>query len=248
MVSSVLSRLSVSDLKERLYRSDMQPGNQFAAFVRSYVRPEFRVLDAGCGHGSGLRLRGQCAHVVGYDVDDDVFLNPEIDTPIKGDLQNLDLPSETFDLVVCSWLVEHLSDPLECFQQFARVLKPNGVLLLVTPNMFHYAMLGSRFTPFRFHRWFLRKIGIAPHDHPFPTYYRANTPWHLKRLMAKAGLNLEDKKMVEGLPRYLSFSLPTFVMGIAYERTVNAWSGFGVLRLAIVASFRKGDPGVSPTG
>ena len=239
MVSSMVSSLSVSNLKEQLYKDRLRPRHHFASLVKSYLRPDSWVLDAGCGDGSGLNLRGQCAQVVGYDVDVDVLANPEVDAALVGDLENIDLPSETFDVIVCSWVLEHLSDPVRCFQEFARLLKPGGVVVVMTPNARHYAMVVSRFTPFRFHRWFLNRIGIVPHDHSFPTFYRANTPRQITRTMARAGLQTEEFMMAEGVPKYLSFSLPTFLAGVAYERAVNSWSGLGFMRDSIVASFRK---------
>ncbi len=57
--------------------------------------------------------------------------------------------------------------------------------------------------------------------------------------MARAGLHMERLTMAEGVPKYLGFSPPTFLLGVAYERLVNSWSGFAPFRDSIVASFRK---------
>ncbi len=221
------------------YGPEIQPGNQFFKLVKSCVKPEYRVLDAGCGKGSGLNLKGTCEYVVGYDIDDDVLLNTEVDRAIQGDVVNLDLPSESFDLVVCAWLMEHVSDPERSFEELARVLKPGGRILLVTPNLYHYSMIVSRLTPYGFHEWFLHKIGGEGHNHGFPTYYRANTRGKLKRLASKSGLAVDYFKMVEGYPRYMSFFLPAYMLGVMYERLVNSWSGFGGIRHSILASFQK---------
>ena len=221
------------------YGAEVQPGNQFFELVRSHVKPEYRVLDAGCGKGSGLNLKGTCEHVVGYDIDEDVLSNKEVDQAIQGDVSDLDLPSDSFDLVVCAWLMEHVSDPERSFEELTRVLKPGGRLLLVTPNLYHYSMIASKFTPHSFHEWFLHRLGGKVHSHGFPTYYRANTRGKLKKLATKSGLAVEYFKMVEGYPRYMAFFLPAYMLGVIYERLVNSWSGFSGIRHSILASFQK---------
>lgn len=239
MSSRLSSRVAISSLRERFYRPDMQPGNQFSKLVDSYIKPDFWLLDAGCGKGSGLHLRGKCEYVVGYDLSDDVFLNTEIDAAIQGDVEDLKLPSDSFDLVACTWLMEHVGAPERAFDELTRVLKPGGRLLLVTPNIFHYSMLVSKFTPYKFHEWFLHKLGDSAHSHGFRTFYKANTRGKLKKLASRSGLSTEYLKMVEGYPRYMSFFMPAFILGIMNERLMNSWSGFSGIRHSILAVFRK---------
>jgi SAM-dependent methyltransferase len=227
------------NLETRLYKQVKQPGSQFMATVRAEVRPHFNVLNAGCGSSSSLRIRGTCARVVGYDIDDEVFANTDVDEAIQGDLAKLNLPDNTFDLVISAWVAEHLESPAQVFREFARVMKPGGRLILITPNKWHYSMIVSRFTPVRFHRWFVNLLGQRPHDHAFPTFYRANTAGSLRRLGADSGLVVTEMRMLEGKPSYLSFSAPVFLIGAGYERLVNSWRGFAPIRHAIQVAYQK---------
>lgn len=67
-----------------------------------------------------LEVARQRAHELGRDVDLRV-----------GDAQSLDLPSETFDAVVCTLALCTIPDPLKAIAEAKRVLHPGGRLLLL---------------------------------------------------------------------------------------------------------------------
>jgi SAM-dependent methyltransferase len=47
----------------------------------------------------------------------------------------LPYPSESFDLVTSTEVIEHLENPRRFFREVARVLKPGGQIILSTPNV-----------------------------------------------------------------------------------------------------------------
>lgn len=44
------------------------------------------------------------------------------------------VPSETYDALVASHVIEHMKNPIGAIEQWVRVLKPAGVLYLITPD------------------------------------------------------------------------------------------------------------------
>ena len=69
------------------------------AFVAN--RPPLKLLEAGCGSCTNLRLPS-ATYLVGIDVSaKQLERNESLDEKILGDLENCDLPQEKFDLVVC---------------------------------------------------------------------------------------------------------------------------------------------------
>ena len=102
--------------------------------------PGRRVLDAGCGVGWGselLRLAG-AASVVGLDISEEALADARRRAPecefVPGDLQKLPFPDDEFDVVVCMEALEHTDDVAGTLDQLARVLRPDGVLLVSSPN------------------------------------------------------------------------------------------------------------------
>jgi SAM-dependent methyltransferase len=100
-----------------------------------------RVLDAGCGTGYGCALLAEAgaADVVGIDLAAGPLDSSRPDMPDTvrlevADLGRLPYGEGKFDLVVCFDVVEHLHDPGCAFDEIVRVLAPDGVLLVSTPN------------------------------------------------------------------------------------------------------------------
>ena len=58
-----------------------------------------------------------------------------IDTIFHGVLKNADYPDRYFDAVVMKDSIEHLPDPKDTLVEIRRILKPDGVLCINTPNI-----------------------------------------------------------------------------------------------------------------
>ena len=102
--------------------------------------PGRRVLDAGCGVGWGSELlrRAGAASVVGVDISDEALADARRRAPecefVPGDLRKLPFADGEFDAVVCMEALEHTDDVSGTLDQLARVLRPDGVLLVSSPN------------------------------------------------------------------------------------------------------------------
>lgn len=55
-----------------------------------------------------------------------------------GDLLSIPRPDDTYDAVICTEVLEHVSDPYALVRSFYRVLKPGGALFLTVPLTARY--------------------------------------------------------------------------------------------------------------
>lgn len=233
-------RRPVADLVRRFYPNYRGETAVLRDQVLAVLSPAHVVLDVGCGNGSmtSLDFKSQCKMVVGVDVCNDLKANSSLHHAVSGTLESIPLQSGSVDLVLCRYVVEHLPYPLGVFREFFRVLRDGGRIVLLTPNRWHYVSLISRFSPFRFHRWFNSLYGVAEED-TFPTFYRANSQGHILRLAEQSGLRVVVLQMLETSPNYLEFSRILYRVGIAYERLVNRWAVLAPFRVNIVATLKK---------
>jgi SAM-dependent methyltransferase len=197
-----------------------------------------RILEFGAGRGAHqLDLRGDGREVVGVDVDEAVLTNLNLDRALVYDGHRLPFPDASFDLCCLHSVIEHLPAPALSFAEIARVLQPGGHLLFKTPNKWFYAMVISRLVPNRLHP---RIIGFATGRSQldvFPTFYRANTRGRLRQILLAAGfIEVELHVHLHGAG-YLGFSLPTYLVGVVYERIVNVSPLLEGLRGHIVGHF-----------
>src|SRR5258707_310877 len=44
------------------------------------------------------------------------------------------IADQSFDAIVCSHVIEHVSNPIAAMQEFERILRPDGRLVLVVPD------------------------------------------------------------------------------------------------------------------
>lgn len=119
-----------------------------------------RVLDIACGTGYGVAILKRTAdHVTGVDVDVDAASEAQAVCDDKAAVllaDGLGLPfaDESFDVVTSFETLEHLYERAKFLSELHRVLKPNGVLLLSTPNA-NYTMPvnGKPSNPFHIHEY-----------------------------------------------------------------------------------------------
>lgn len=155
-----------------------------------------RVLEAGCGSMAHIQKRSNW-HVTGIDISrKQLDRNEHIDEKICGDLQTYEFPSETFDMIICWWVLEHLSRPKAALRGFIRWIKPGGLIVLAVPNVLSFKGLVTKFAPHWFHVWVYRKILKRPDagvddQAPFKAYMRLVTaPHQLVKFAEEHGLSI----------------------------------------------------------
>ncbi len=63
---------------------------------------------------------------------------------VEGDITSSRLPGESFDLVLCSEVLEHILASQRALQQIYRLLKPGGTLVVSTPQRYSPLELASK--------------------------------------------------------------------------------------------------------
>ncbi len=128
--------------------------------VKPYLPERAHILDVGCGQGpaaAGFEKLGHTSFGITTNQDDNEFCNKN--GIWVGLLDMHTLPEEWtgkhFDLIWARHVLEHSIAPFYVLSEFARILKPGGILYAEMPapdtvclhdcnNPNHYSVLGSR--------------------------------------------------------------------------------------------------------
>jgi SAM-dependent methyltransferase len=96
------------------------------------------VVDIPCGDGRTTHeFLKKGAAVRAFDLNPAFMKVKEVKVEFADLCEPLPVESGTADFVVCQEGIEHLPDPLKTLQEFNRILKKGGKLLLTTPNYSH---------------------------------------------------------------------------------------------------------------
>ena len=119
-----------------------------------------RILDAGAGE---LQFKKYCNHLK-YVAQDFAQYDGRGDgrglttgswdqsrLDIVSDIASIPEPDESFDAIMCIEVFEHLPNPVLAIQEFARLLRPGGQLIITAP----FCSL-THFAPYHFYTGFSR--------------------------------------------------------------------------------------------
>ncbi len=94
--------------------------------------PDGIVLDLGCGVGHSYHLLGG-RETVGVDISPQALAGQDRRT-VVADMRELPFADAEFESVLSVQSLEHVPDPERVLAEVARVVKPDGVAVFVTPN------------------------------------------------------------------------------------------------------------------
>ena len=100
-----------------------------------------------------------------------------------GSAERLPFADASFGVVIIKHVVEHLRDPELAISELGRILSPNGILILATPN------LDSLLKPLKGDDW----IGYQD-----PTHIALKTPAEWLNYLRSAGFNSPKKIFSDG--------------------------------------------------
>ena len=144
-ITSYWTKRSESFLEQRRHELHDAISGRWKAEFAKYLTSDkaLKVLDVGCGTGYFSILLAKDGHqVTGIDLTPDMIScakqlarEEQADCSFMVmDAEKLDFPSETFDLVISRNLTWTLPEADKAYEEWVRVLKPEGILLNVDAN------------------------------------------------------------------------------------------------------------------
>ncbi len=172
---------------------------------QSHLTKHLEILEAGCGKNWPIDLSGFNYHLTGIDTDSHALemrksVKGDLHTAILGDLRENDLPTNNYDIIYSSFVLEHIKGAENVLKGFLKWLKPEGILILKFPDRDSVYGFFTRITPFWFHifykKYFCASQNAGKHGYgPYPTY-------HDRILSRKQFLKFIEKNKLHVLEEY----------------------------------------------
>lgn len=209
------------------------------------------ILDVGCGNVRDLIIvANNGAKTVGIDLSSGMIKEGKKDINKFG-LKNIDLiigsgtnlpfKEETFDKIICSETIEHISNYEDAIAEMNRVLKIGGKLVITTPNWHSlYGLSRKLFTKpfhllFHFLRFVLRKKN-NPIEHPYDEW---KTQKEVIEVLEKSGMEIDRKIgvcFIPCIPIRVVWNLPVSLKRVIVKLTFsienkvrNVFTGHGYM-------------------
>ena len=156
------------------------------------------VLDIGCG----WRKRGN----IGLDYGRFAY-GRKTCLDVQGDAEQLPFKSETFDKITTTNVFEHILNVFDFLKECCRVLKPSGLLEIVTDNPYHYM-------------WTVLKPGMGGTEHPDYAcdHYAIYYPENIRRMFRKLHVSEISFSWDVKRPRIITYPFANLLVKIGIWR------------------------------
>lgn len=136
-----------------------------------------RILEVGCGVKSFaeevLRQNACRFELHGLDINFYARDNSDVSEVIIADVNEMPFRNNVYDVLTSNYMLEHLPNYRKAVIEMARIIRKEGMLLLVFPNPTAPEALVARMTPLWFHVLFRRLVQKRPEaeEHTFATCF-----------------------------------------------------------------------------
>lgn len=202
------------------HRPHYEPGDILSTLIECNVDASSQCLDVGCGAGETYAqlVRQRADSYTGVDVSAHAIglaRSAGLTAELIDDASELPFHDDSFDVVFCVEVLEHLFSPHRAAEEIRRVLRPGGRLIASAPNVAYWRLRANLL----FGLW--NPLGDAlsieqPWRDPHVRFF---TPSTLRRMLQRAGFGTSQVGAHGGcLLDHLTSRPTNFGVGRVYRR------------------------------
>lgn len=168
------------------------------SFASIFVKDKV-VLDIASGEGYGSSLLSKTAsQVIGVDIDKDAVANAILKYKsnnlkfLNGSADQIPVKDNSIDVLISFETIEHHDKHDEMFMEIKRVLKPNGIMIMSSPDKKQYVQLGKN-NPFH-----LKELYLEEFEQLVCKYFENSRMYFQKCINGNSVIgNIADLKRIE---------------------------------------------------
>ena len=122
---------------ERVFAYNRMRRDNWLTEQASNISAGSKVIDIGAGGCPHREKFNHCEYFTQdfVQLSDSQIQNQEGYGKIDfvSDILNIPVPDKSYDVILCSEVIEHIPDPISAIKEMSRILKPGGTLLITAP-------------------------------------------------------------------------------------------------------------------
>lgn len=189
-------------------------------------------VDVGCGQNEWVNTY---KHLVKKAIGTDIDYPKNKKNFILRKASKLPFEDNSVDLISLRFVIEHLQEVENDLNEFSRILKPNGKVLILTTNLLCPYIWIAKYIPEKFKTPFLSRTFNVEEEKVFPTTHPLNKPSDYKNL--KNDIVLDEIKFISDLN---TNNLPFFSLFMIWHLLTKP-KALHKFRTNILATLSKSD-------
>ncbi len=164
--------------------------------LRPFLSKEKTWVDIGCGNNADVEEKKSLVKLaIGTDIYKHDKLNNELFLLSEGSL--LPFKSGSVDVISLRFVIEHIENPTKLFDELHRVLRPKGIVVILTTNLWSPIIFLPKLIPYRTRKFIMKTLFEVYEEDIFPTYHRFNTLSKAKSI--STSFNIEKLIFIQAL-------------------------------------------------
>ncbi len=149
--------------------------------LRVYLDKDKVWLDLGCGNNADVEEKKD---LVKFAIGIDVYRNDNLENNsfILAKGCSLPLKSNSVDVISLRFVIEHIENPEQLFNEFQRVLKKDGIVVVLTTNILSPIIFLPKLVPYRLRKLIMKLLFDVYEEDIFPTFHHFNSPRKVKKV------------------------------------------------------------------
>ncbi len=162
-----------------MYSFNYQNRRAWVKKIALEILPGKKVLDVGAGSGQYRDFFSHCIYMTQDFGQEPATIGKYTPLDFVSDIIAIPAESESFDVILCTEVIEHVPDPILAVKEMARLLKPGGKIYLTAP------------------------LGSSLHQEPFH-FYGGYTPYWYQKFLPASGIEIISIEKNMGFFSFLS--------------------------------------------
>jgi SAM-dependent methyltransferase len=131
-------------------------------------------------------LADRCSLLVGVDPSDNIAENSLVQERAQCFIEDYE-DQRQFDVATLRMVAEHIQHPERVVASLARLMKPGGKVVVLTPNRWSITSIAASVLPYRMHQLLTGFLWKTRDEDVFPTVYAMNTRRQLRAVFEQGG-------------------------------------------------------------